>query len=267
MLRKNIFMLFAMLVSSIAMGYEGKERIVWSKKPINVVLNVGEERVIHFPLEIEHWLPDALSGSVVVQTVSNTFYIRALKPFPKMRLRFREIEGGKVFLLDFKAGHDEVVADEITLIDKSHTDKKTEKVANNNVPRMVDWRARLTRYAAQSLYGPERVIEPDRYIRPAQIESGVEIPLVRGGKVRAETIASWRGGGWLVHAVKLTNMTNEQIELDPRKAYRGEWSTATAQHSELGPKPVLGSKDSDTAVTTVYLTSQQTFIESLGGGD
>lgn len=267
MIRKNLFVIFAILLSSTAIGYEGKERIVWSKKPINVVLNVGEERVIHFPSNIEHWLPDALSSVVVVQTVSNTFYIKAIKPFPKMRLRFRELESGKIYLLDFKASHDEEVADEITLVDKSSTSKKPDKVAVDPEPSGVDWRVRLTRYAAQSLYAPERVIEADRFIRQAPIEPGVEIPLVRGGKVKAETVASWRGGSWFVHAVKLTNITSDPVELDPRNAYRGEWSTATAQHSELGAKALLGGMDSDTAVTTVYLTSQQAFAESLGWGD
>jgi hypothetical protein len=86
------------------------------------------------------------------------------------------------------------------------------------------------------------------------------VQLVRGGKVSAETVASWQGGGWYVHAVKLTNTSESVVDFDPRKDFRGDWSTTVLQHGSLSPK------DTDESVTTVYFTSRRTFSESISLG-
>jgi len=246
-----------LFISYSLFAFEGKERIVWDKKPINVMLKVGEERIIHFPASVEHWLPDVVSGVVVAQSVADVFYIRATSQFSTTRFRIREIETNKVYLLDIQATIDAEVPVELVVLEKDQLRDVSVKAAKNKAKIAEDWRVRLTRFAAQQLYAPARVVEADAGIHRIPLEADIRIPLIRGGKIHSKTVASWRGGGWYVHAVKLINQSSERFVIDPRKHYRGHWSTATLQHSWLGPK------DSDEAITTVYLTSKRTLSESI----
>ncbi len=248
----------AVMLSMNVFSYEGKERVIWSKKPIDVTLKVGEERIIHFPNDIEHWQPDAVKSVVIAQTVADTFYIRATGEFPVARFRIRERASNKVYLIDVNATKDAKVPDETVIIDEEQIRGESDKQAETMARLEEDWRVRLTRYAAQNLYSPSRVVKASHSISRVPLDSGIEVPIVRGGKVKAETVASWRGGGWYVHAVKLTNISNENVNLDPRIHFRGNWSTATAQHAWVGPV------DTDESVTTVYFTSKRSFHESVG---
>lgn len=255
---KYILLTLMLLVSGLSHAYEGKERVVWEKKPLSIALKIGEERIIHFPKNIEHWQPGVVDNSVVAQTVADTLYIKAITEFPTVRFRVREIGSNKVYLLDVSGKQDVEVPDTLVVIDEEQLRGESDRQAKQMATIGQDWRVRLTRYASQTLYAPERVVKADYSISRVSLTPGVEIPLIRGGKVKAQTVATWRGGGWYLHAIKLTNVTDEKVVLDPRIAYRGEWSTATPQHDWLGPS------NSDQAVTTVYLTSKRTLIESLG---
>ena len=139
---------------------------------------------------------------------------------------------------------------------------KTQKMAGQ------DWRVRLSRYAAQQLYAPERLLKGDSAIERIPVASQA-IPLIRGGVIEATPIASWQGGGLTVTAVRLQNKqthplilqftpSGEGNSVNLNKLLRGRWLTATLQHKWLG---ALGQKD-DT--TTLYLVSAQSFVESTG---
>ena len=79
---------------------------------------------------------------------------------------------------------------------------------------------------------------------------------MRGGVIEATPLTTWRGGERYVTAVKLRNVTNAPIALDPREL-RGQWLAATLQHARLLPQ----GDEADT--TCVYLISARPFDESL----
>ena len=263
-MKKYIYiLLLATIWTSTSIAYEGKERVVWDKKPIQLQLKIGEERIVHFPADIEHWEPDIVKNSVVAQTVADTLYIRALTEFADVRFRVRERVSHKVYLLDVSATADANVPDVLVVISEDQLRGESDRAAETVARLSEDWRVRLTRFASQTLYAPSRVISGDASISRMPLEQGIDIPLVRGGEVKADTVASWKGGGWYVHAIRLTNKSSRQIVLDPRVSYRGRWSTVTAQHSRLGAQANLEPAGTDEAVTTVYFTSRRTLFESL----
>jgi integrating conjugative element protein (TIGR03749 family) len=132
-----------------------------------------------------------------------------------------------------------------------------------------DWRVRLTRYAAQQLYAPERLLHGDNQIKRIPIDTQQPVPLVRGQRIEAQPVVAWQGGGFTVTAIKLRNITEQRLHLvlanstkpntiDLAYALRGHWLTAVTQHDFLGAE----GKETDT--TTLYLVSDRPFIESLG---
>ncbi len=257
MIRRIVLLLLVTALSFPTFAYEGQERIIWDKRPIKVVLKVNEEKLVRFPKEINHWMPDGVTQLVSAQSVGDTFYVKAYASFPPMRFRVRERESGQIYLLDVSAEDDAEVPDTLVVVEKGQADQVVGSGSEAISRSSQDPRVRLTRVASQELYAPARVREPDPSVSRTPIKEGVEVQLVRGGLVNAITVASWRSDGWYVHAIKLVNTSSRTVSLDPRSDLRGRWSTATFQREKLG------AKDSGTDTTTVFLTSSRTFFESL----
>ena len=254
------------MAESIDIGSTTAERVLWDKRPIVVHVQRNHERIIHFPDDIRYWLPDQLQRKVTVLAANGVLYIRALEPFSRTRIRVQGLQSQQIYLLDVMADDTASVADELIVITAesviNQAKDKTQKMAGQ------DWRVRLSRYAAQQLYAPERLLKGDSAIKRISVVSQA-IPLIRGGVIEAVPIASWQGGGLTVTAVRLQNKQTHSLVLQftpasegnsvsLNKRLRGRWLTATLQHKWLG---ALGQKD-DT--TTLYLVSAQSFVESTG---
>lgn len=106
------------------------------------------------------------------------------------------------------------------------------------------------------MYAPKRLLRDPPGVFRARLKIRNPVPLLRGGAVEATPLASWRGGGLYVTAVKLRNITEQPVVLDPRDL-RGRWLAATFQHARLLPH----GDGADT--TCVYLVSARPFAESL----
>ncbi|WP_031217516.1 TIGR03749 family integrating conjugative element protein, partial [Halomonas sp. PBN3] len=110
----------------------------------------------------------------------------------------------------------------------------------------------LTRHAAQSLYAPQRTIEPLRGVSrvPMRLPESLGT-LLPSLPVTATPLGAWRLDGWTVTAVKLENNDRRRaFELDPRWL-QGDFYSATFMHPYLAPR---GSVE-DT--TTVFLATRR----------
>ena len=255
----------ALAMVTVAAIADTPERILWDKRPINVQLKIGHERLIHFPDEMRYWLPDSIKHKVSVLAANGVLYLRALEPFPRTRIRVQGLSDQQVFLLDVMAGEVATVGDELIVITQESVRNLSKEAASHKTAE--DWRIRLTRYAAQQLYAPERLAGGDSAIKRIPLELSTPVPLIRGGLVETVPIASWQGNGLTVTAVKVRNLSMQSLQLRFDKfnalpvlnlndRLRGDWLTATLQHSYLG----LAGSDNDT--TTLYLVSHQSFLES-----
>ena len=253
------------------------ERIFWNKTPVSISLRTGKERLIHFPDMVRVKPPQELtSEDLKVSGVDNVVYLKALKDFPVGRMKVQtfnhnsgSFEGGKFYLIDLSAKKNGGI-EPVKLIDKLHSVSGTqsaqaESVSNgNNITSTTQAQAplpsldmvELVRFASHQLYGPERLMEshPAIYRSPLQVKTLKS--LYRGGGLKYTPLASWKGGGMYVTAIKLQNNTQFTIHLDPR-LFRGQWRSRTLQHASLSRY----KNESDT--TTVYLLSDRPFHESL----
>ena len=260
--------LFVILLSfaSASVIADASERVLWDKRPINVHLQVGHERIIHFPDDVRYWLPDTVKRQVSVLAANGVFYIRAVEPFPTTRIRIQGLNDQQIYLLDITASEAAAVSDELIVMTKENTRNRSKEATASKTTE--DWRIRLTRYAAQQLYAPERLVDGDSAIKRIPVELTMSVPLIRGGLIETVPIASWQGHGLTVTAVRVRNLSRQSLQLqfdrsDAHQALdlsyliRGDWLTATLQHDRLG---AMGD---ETDTTTLYLVSNRSFVESL----
>ena len=235
----------------------GPERIVWNKAPIAIPLVVGEERLVHFPDSVSIGLPQALTPLLRSQSINGTVYLLAKHSFEPTRVMVRSETDGPMYVLDISASLGDAEGRSLpdmqilleTPQDAGAADSKYDK-------RSRPWGyAALTRYAAQQLYAPTRLIPRQSGVVAIPV-NGEPVDLVYGAKVEAVPVAAWKVGLQYVTAVKLTNRTQRAVVLDPREL-RGSWLAATFQHNRLLPA------DNEADTTAVYLVSDRPFDVAL----
>ena len=235
----------------------GPERVVWNKSPIVIPLVVGEERLVHFPDSVSIGLPQMLTPLLRTQSINGTVYLLARQSFEPSRVMVRSETDGPMYVLDISAAPGE--AEGRSLPDMQillETPQDVVAAESKYGTRSRPWGyAELTRYAAQQLYAPTRLI-PRQSGVVAMPVTGEMVDLVYGAKVESVPVAAWKVGLQYVTAVKLTNRTQRAVVLDPREL-RGSWLAATFQHNRLLP----AGNEADT--TAVYLVSDRPFDVAL----
>jgi len=242
-------------LSLVAMAADTVERIPWKKTPIAIDLQVGTERLVHFPGAVSIGMPAALEGVVRIQSVAGTVYLLARQPFASTRLVVRGIDDGRIYLLDLSATLDDTSGGAIEIFDPDTEPAEQREDASDAPPWPVYGYVTLTRFAAQQLYAPARLLtELPGVVRvPVKREP---VRLVRGDVVEAVPLIAWRAGDLYLTAAMLINKTSRPQTLDPR-TLRGQWLAATFQHNRLH------AAGSEADRTVVYLISPRPFAASL----
>lgn len=251
---KAILMLAAWVLSvGLQASTPPPERIPWQKSPIAVQMPIGVERTIAFPGPIKVGVPAGLESVLRVQSIAGTVYFLASRSFPESRLIVRRLDDPAVYVLDVSAAPGREDSMPLVIF---HPDEaiEGEEGASGDDAASYGY-VTLTRYAAQQLYAPARLLEslPGVVRVPVKEEP---IALVRGGAVEAVPLVAWRANTLHVTAVRLMNRSKRPQVLDPR-TLRGAWLAATFQHNRLLP----AGDEADR--TVVYLISTRPFAASL----
>jgi integrating conjugative element protein (TIGR03749 family) len=242
------------------------ERIVWQKTPIPLVLTVGQERRVDFPGPVKVGVPPPLASKLRVQSIAGTLYLLAHREFDATRVMVRETDSGRVYLLDLTAKDEGGSASPVTIYSveestdlkgpEADTGAKQNTAQNTAQPALPSYGyVTLTRFAAQQLYAPARLLRGLPGVVRVPVKRN-KVALIRGAAVTAEPLVAWRAGERYLTAIKLTNLTDRALTLDPR-TLRGAWLSAAFQHNRLLPK----GEESDT--TALYLISARPFEASL----
>ncbi len=229
------------------------ERIEWNKVPVEIVLKTDTETQVQFPAPVKVGVPAGLKAELRTQSVGDTVYFQASAAFETTRIVVQTRDGAHTYLLDLAASATADLRPLLRIVDAAMQDKPDETSdvdADLASTRQSDPVA-LTRYAAQQLYAPSRLLNDVPAIVRVPVRTE-RVDLFRGGSVTAVPLIAWRSGVLHVTAVKLTNTGSAPIELDPR-ALRGAWLTATFQHNRL----LAAGDEADT--TVVYLVSARPF--------
>ncbi|HEI8868306.1 TPA: TIGR03749 family integrating conjugative element protein [Serratia odorifera] len=260
---------FPLTAALTALQAQAEELMKWERIPLQIPLTIGKERVLFADKNVRVGFPPALNGKLRVQSSGGAVYLKADAAFPPTRLQLQDVENGEVILLDVTSsdkGSVEpvriVYSGDVTSVSSSHDTsaatgensattgagdgiREKRKKIKYNAPLPIV----LTRYAAQSLYGPLRTVEAVPGIHPVNPHLPKRITTLYPSEPVAITLlGGWGIGSRNVVALKVQNTASRKITLDPR-VLQGQFVTATFQHRYLG---AVGTPE-DT--TTLYLVT------------
>ncbi|MBN6079269.1 TIGR03749 family integrating conjugative element protein [Aggregatibacter actinomycetemcomitans] len=232
----------------------------WERIPLQVGLEVEQERLIFVDKNVRAGYPASLQGKLRLQNSGGTVYLKATAPFDTTRIKLKDIATSENILLDIKTTDQKsrepirLVYDKPVESNQGTSSRYDESVGSAELPTTTQPAlpvpAALTRYAAQSLYAPLRTVEPLQGVQSVSTRLPNSLPtLLPGLPVQSTPIEAWALGGYVVTAIKITNQSHDRLTLDPREL-QGRFYAATFQHEWISGK----GSSSDT--TTLYLITE-----------
>ncbi len=266
--------LFAWIVG-LAADHAIAETRIWRKVPLRVDLVVGVEQMLILPQDAAVGLPPALSNSNVFRTLATggALYWTALEPFASERIQVR-LASGEFLLFDVSAS---VVKEPPARVSSIQVVIAGDEVASEGENTGETAGAanlfELIRYAAQSIYSPERLIAPVPDIKPVQIGlKGNFSRLYDEGRQSGLVIQpykAWSAGAFHVTAFIVTNEHRYPVTLDHRKIMH----TPYARRSGVDPhfvasafyRRVLSGRDRQTSRTTLFIVTDRPIRSVIRG--
>ncbi|CNL42373.1 TIGR03749 family integrating conjugative element protein [Yersinia aldovae] len=236
--------LITLVLTTFSAVASAVELMKWERIPLPISLNVGQERIIFVDKNVRVGVPPTLKGKLRVQSSGGAVYLAASEAFPVSRLQLQNKVNGEIILLDVSAAQGKLVSEPVQLVYEvevssvSTSDsgqqsdakfkRRTSRKLNAPIPVV------LTRYAAQSLYGPLRTVEALPGISSVTHNLPSHITtLYPSESVAVSPLASWSLNSYSVIALQVRNTAAVKIMLDPR-ALQGQFVSATFQHRWLG---------------------------------
>lgn len=247
------------------------EHVIWNQTPIDITLPVNKERMVSFTASIAFGYDKSILGddSLKIQNNNGTLYLTAKKEFSSQRVEVKCVDTGQIILLNLSAKQSADITSIDVVMAKSQNDNQINaNIKNNNDPKNNNLSEdnfsdnpvsyiTITRFAAQQLYAPKRLLvqPPNIYRTPMHTQKAV--PLFLDDSVTAKPLASWRGGDLFVTAVLLKNNLKQTVDLDPRNIC-GSWQAAS-----FFPNSKLDVTGSLQDSTTLFLISNRPFNEAM----
>lgn len=258
MRKSGLFLLSLLVLASLSA--RAVELMKWERIPLQIPLTVGQERIVFVEKNVRVGFPPTLSDKLRVQSTGGAVYLEAKGEFPVTRLQLQDKANGEIILLDVSATPGKTVREPVKVIydgevatATSVTDQKvsgagkstgstsagqsegeTPSAARTPPKLSAPLPVVLTRYAAQSEYGPLRTVEPVPGISPVSLKlPGRITTLMPAEAVTIVPLAAWSLQGSSVVALQVRNRSADKIVLDPRRL-QGQFLTATFQHRWLG---------------------------------
>lgn len=249
------------------------ELLQWDRIPIAIPLIVGQERIVFVDQNVRVGMPPQLVGQLRVQSTGGAVYLLASQEIPPTRLQLQNVATGEIMLVDIAATpatEGQAKLEPAKIIpgaapssyygDTTSTRAPTKRSSTSAPPENEDVPpaprhetpapVALTRYAAQMLYAPLRTVEPVAGISQVRVDRGMDLStLLPVLPVEASVLGAWRLDNSYVTAVKLRNLSAQQLTMDATELM-GNFTTATFQH------PYLGARGNASDTTTLYLVTQ-----------
>jgi len=236
----------------------GTERVEFRRTPIRVELPLNAERLVTLPGVVALRTPQGFDTVVRSQIIEGTAYLTALSNFGSLRVIAEDVDTGRQIPLDLvsvqspPAAPLEVIVPGAARAQVSGAGEPGEAAATRSPEAAPLDMVALTRYAAQTLYAPRRLMPGTPGVRQVSVPTTPVEGLYRGWRIETTPIGSWRSGQLYVTAVRFVNRGTQPVDLDMNEI-RGHWLAATAQHSRLLPG------DNDWNTTAVYLVCDRPF--------
>jgi len=221
--------------------------LTWDGGPLDIQLEVGEERLVHFPYAVDVGVSNKLAEMLRVQSIKNTIYFTAGQEFSSQRILVRSREDNAIVILEVVAQAEPVGTKHVRISIADNAQQTHELTLSYGD---------LVRFAAQHFYAPKRLHKKHEQITPVSAPTTIQ-SLIRHEAIKVGTVKSWKTEqGIYITGVVIKNTSNTAIELDPFML-RGKWLAASFQHYRLLPKKT------EADITVVYLISETDFATAL----
>lgn len=217
--------LLCLVAGSALSGAAHAETVVWRKTPIALELVVGVEQLLILPSNAEVGLPPALTNPNVYRTLvtGGAAYWTALEPFDTQRVQLR-LESGEFLLFDVSARtlkQPPATVDTLQVVLAGSETFLGEPGLNAGGPLPGEANLfELLRYAAQSIYAPQRLIAPLPGVKKVPVGlAGNQGRLYDAGRhpLVIQPYQAWSAGDFFVTAFVVTNEASHPVALDNRK--------------------------------------------------
>ena len=150
------------------------ERIEWNKVPVEIVLKTDTETQVQFPAPVKVGVPAGLKAELRTQSVGDTVYFQASAAFETTRIVVQTRDGAHTYLLDLAASATADLRPLLLIVDAAVQDKPdvTSNADSDLVSTTQSDPVALTRYAAQQLYAPSRLLHDVPHIVRVPLRTG-----------------------------------------------------------------------------------------------
>jgi integrating conjugative element protein (TIGR03749 family) len=241
---------------------------VWNNEPLTLNIAVGQEVRVIFPTNVDLQVPLAITNQLQSLAPNRQMiYWKALEGFDKSRIVATADDGKDVYIIDLLAT-DNGIADNIVIEDPSRVlqvapvqaemewNETEESTTTLTDPAEIV----LTRFVAQTLYAPDRLLPSDNNIvmlsKPKLPANFPLLQSAKGESYQLEVLGSWMGYGAYITAVQIKNASNKRIDVNPERV-RGNFTHITPQHLYLD---AAGTWDDS---TVLYLVSAKAFESAV----
>jgi integrating conjugative element protein (TIGR03749 family) len=252
---------------------EEANSLTWTGDPLSIQLPLNQEKRIQFSTPCRVDVKGALTTDQLrILNNNQSLYLTALKAFPKTRLYVTLKETGEVVLLDLMTNNEASNATQIIqtphknaaslnqAVSASVLDTSSEEALTKMSHATMNF-AESMRFAWQSVYAPERLIQNKAAFRRAPMHTQHFVSgLFYGDSVFAYPKAAWVTGHTYVTALIIRNKYPHSLHIDLGKDLCGHW-----QAGLLYPTPRLkpyGQKRGDSAM--LFLISERPFGDTIG---
>ncbi|PLA73962.1 TIGR03749 family integrating conjugative element protein [Hydrogenovibrio sp. SC-1] len=259
-----LFFLVITLVSQVALS---DEHIVWDKTPIELHLSLGNERQVVFPDDIEIGISNsAINRFKTITSVDNRMFIEPSVQFERQRILVRESKTGINYVIYLSVKTDTSQLDPVAIIHKENKVKPIPSQAdsaskNRSADKLLNSYPYLTRYVAQQLYAPKRLVRNNPAIQRISVLNKSFTSLFRctSGSLSCTSIVatpliSYKTGLLYASALRIKNVSDYAIDIDPRLVKSdmspGALLAATSMHGRLLPSR-YGDK-SETVIIIIH---------------
>lgn len=249
---------FTLSILAVCIPAQSQDRVVWDKKPIEIILKPNHEKMVVLPTDsVRVKIPAAISGSLETLSNNGVIYWKSSEEFTSKRILVQDTKTKTTLVVNLSSSEKQGTSTPVSVLYKEESDQATTTTYESDSAQTKAYGYEtLTRVAAKHLYAPSRLVEVPANMHRVNVKQITDSHLIRGHIIEMTPVISFSNAGMYVTAVKLKNKQQRKVILDPRNI-RGNWLAATFQHATLGPAGEL----SDT--TAVYLISKRPFWESF----
>lgn len=239
-------------------------RVFDTGEPIKIELSINHDTQLVFDWPIASIAIDTnTKDKIISQSIDKRWWIMAKQSFKKNKVLVKSVDG-KVMVFIISATAQKALVDAYVVVSSKPTGT-IKDVATYKKPTLFPYNTvvDLTRFAAQSLYAPKRLIK-DIGLKRTTLSLKPSKPInlftcttnLLCQRLVSTAIASWSDTKRYVHAVEIKNISDKAINLDPRYII-GSFIATTFQFNRLGPA------GSNVDTTVVYLVSNMSLQQSL----